>query len=104
MVEFGGTKELVISTLTVMGGRNPFLGIAYVVVGGLCVILGVVFAVAHLVKPRQANLCIHMTHEAIRLMVTCHRKLGDHTYLNWNNDQHNTATATGVSRPGNDAA
>ncbi|CRK41085.1 hypothetical protein BN1723_005025 [Verticillium longisporum] len=47
-----------------MGGRNNFLGIAYVVVGGLCIVLGGVFTVTHLLKPR---------------------KLGDHTYLSWNN-------------------
>jgi hypothetical protein len=34
-----------------MGGKNPFLGIAYVVVGGFCIVLGVVFTIAHLVKP-----------------------------------------------------
>jgi hypothetical protein len=49
---YGGTKSILISTRTVMGGKNPFLGIAYVVVGGLCIVLGVVFTVAHLVKPR----------------------------------------------------
>ena len=35
-----------------MGGKNPFLGIAYIIVGGLCVILGLLFTVARLVKPR----------------------------------------------------
>ncbi|OAA53381.1 lem3 cdc50 family protein [Niveomyces insectorum RCEF 264] len=62
--EFHGTKSIIISTRTVMGGRNNFLGIAYLVVGGICVFLGVVFTVTHMVKPR---------------------KLGDHTYLSWNN-------------------
>lgn len=49
---YGGTKAIVISTRTVMGGKNPFLGIAYVVVGGICVVLGALFTVAHLIKPR----------------------------------------------------
>jgi hypothetical protein len=35
-----------------MGGRNPFLGICYIVVGGLCVLLGAVFTVTQLVRPR----------------------------------------------------
>jgi hypothetical protein len=51
--EYGGTKSILISTRTVMGGRNPFLGIAYVVVGGLCILLGAVFTATHLIKPRQ---------------------------------------------------
>lgn len=50
--EYGGTKSLLISTRTVIGGKNDFLGIAYIVVGGLCMVLGVVFTVAHLVRPR----------------------------------------------------
>ncbi|CAF9926749.1 MAG: hypothetical protein HETSPECPRED_006414 [Heterodermia speciosa] len=83
VTEYGGTKSILISTRTVIGGKNPFLGIAYVVVGGICVVLGALFTVAHLIKPR---------------------KLGDHTYLTWNNDQPSTATASGVQRPGNDAA
>jgi LEM3 (ligand-effect modulator 3) family / CDC50 family len=52
VTEYGGTKSIIISTRTVMGGKNPFLGIAYIVVGGLCVLLGAIFTVAHLIKPR----------------------------------------------------
>lgn len=63
--DYSGTKSIVISTRTVMGGRNPFLGIAYIVVGGLCFVLGLLFTARHLIKPR---------------------KLGDHTYLSWNNE------------------
>ena len=47
---------ILISTRTVIGGRNPFLGIAYVVVGGLCIVLGGIFTVTHLIKPRFVTL------------------------------------------------
>lgn len=38
-----------------MGGKNPFMGIAYIVVGGICIILGLVFTAAHLIKPRYVE-------------------------------------------------
>jgi hypothetical protein len=53
--EYKGTKSIIITTRTVMGGRNPFLGIAYVVVGGMCILLGAIFTVTHLIKPRYAS-------------------------------------------------
>jgi formate-dependent nitrite reductase membrane component NrfD len=53
---YSGTKSILISTRTVMGGKNPFLGIAYLVVGGLCILLGAVFLATHLIKPRSVIL------------------------------------------------
>ena len=50
---YSGKKSILISTRTVMGGKNPFLGIAYLVVGGLCILLGTVFLATHLIKPRS---------------------------------------------------
>ncbi|KAI8594341.1 CDC50/LEM3 family [Dissophora ornata] len=77
---YGGTKSIVISTVSFLGSRNPFLGIAYVVVGVLCVVLGLLFTARHMYKPRR---------------------LGDHTYLSWNQNAERSdfasATATGAS-------
>lgn len=50
--EYDGTKSILLSTRTVVGGKNSFLGIAFVVVAGICIVIGVVFTLAHLIKPR----------------------------------------------------
>lgn len=55
VLEYDGTKSILISTRTVMGGKNPFLGIAYLVVGGLCILLGAMFTVTQLIRPRQVK-------------------------------------------------
>ncbi|KAG0242826.1 LEM3/CDC50 family protein [Mortierella sp. GBAus27b] len=76
VTSYGGTKSIVISTVSFMGGRNPFLGIAYVVVGVLCVVLGLLFTARHLYKPRR---------------------LGDHTYLSWNQNATGNAAAANTA-------
>ena len=53
---YDGTKSILLSTRTIMGGRNPFLGIAYVVVGGICIVLGALFTATHLIKPRLVGI------------------------------------------------
>jgi len=60
---FGGKKKLVLSTATWLGGKNDFLGFAYLIVGGLCFFLAFAFTLLYLIKPR---------------------KLGDSNYLSWN--------------------
>lgn len=59
---FGGTKSLVISTTSWFGGKNPFLGIAYTVVGSVCLVLAAAFFAKHRMNPRV---------------------LGDTSYLQW---------------------
>lgn len=89
---YGGTKSIIISTRTVIGGRNPYLGIAFVVVGGLCILLGAIFTATHLIKPRY--ILMTLLTSCFQILIA-NRKLGDHTYLSWNNDQPSTATTTG---------
>ena len=49
---FGGKKSVVLSTTTWIGGRNHFLGIAYIVIGGLSLIMSVAFLLLYVLKPR----------------------------------------------------
>lgn len=39
--------------MSFIGGKNPFLGIAYIAVGGVCVLLGLLLTLRHLIKPRK---------------------------------------------------
>jgi len=43
VASFSGSKALVFSTTNVLGGRNYFLSIAYIVVGVLCLVLALIF-------------------------------------------------------------
>ncbi|MCP9266003.1 CDC50 family protein chat-1 [Dirofilaria immitis] len=45
---FGGRKYFIISTTSWAGGKNAFLGIAYIIVSGICILLGAIFLLIHL--------------------------------------------------------
>lgn len=60
---FGGTKKFILSTTSWIGGKNSFLGRAYISVGGFCLFLAVAFILVYMIKPRP---------------------LGDPSHLSWN--------------------
>ena len=63
---FSGKKRIVISTSTWLGGANDFLGIAYIVVGCVCLSLAAFFTVLVFLKGRT---------------------MGDPRFLSWNKAQ-----------------
>ena len=50
---FDGTKSLVISTISAYGGKNSYLGVAYIVVGSFSLFLGALFGIRSYFNVRQ---------------------------------------------------
>jgi len=50
VASFGGTKSFALSTVSWLGGKNEFLGIAYIVVGSLSFLLAAIFFVIYRVN------------------------------------------------------
>jgi len=72
---FSGTKSIVLSTTSIFGGKNDFLGYAYIVVGVICLVLAIGFFIKHRYSPRQ---------------------MGDMHYLNaWGNQRQNVPARGG---------
>ncbi|XP_008794491.2 putative ALA-interacting subunit 2 isoform X2 [Phoenix dactylifera] len=60
---FGGKKKIVLTTSNWLGGKNGFLGMAYIATGTFFILISVLFALIHVKNPRPH---------------------GDPTYWSWN--------------------
>ncbi|KAG5117044.1 hypothetical protein JHK84_043157 [Glycine max] len=60
---YGGKKKLVLSTLSWLGGKNDFLGVANLFVGAFCILISIIFLLLHVKNPRP---------------------YGDTAYISWN--------------------
>lgn len=47
VVSFEGRKKFIVSTASWLGGKNPLIGSGYVAVGGVCILLAIVFLFLH---------------------------------------------------------
>jgi len=75
--QFDGKKAIYISTTSWLGGRNDFLGLAYIVIGGLCIVLAIVFLLKHLISPR------YVTNLGKGFSEMYRRPLGDLSYMRY---------------------
>ncbi|KAL6452300.1 LEM3 Alkylphosphocholine resistance protein LEM3 [Candida maltosa Xu316] len=55
VLEYNGKKFLYISQRSAIGGKNNFLGISWMVTGGICFILGLSLLVINFIKPRKTG-------------------------------------------------
>lgn len=53
MKQFAGAKKVILSTTSLLGGKNSFLGIAYMVVGCICFVMGIVLLFVHIKYGKQ---------------------------------------------------
>ena len=53
--EFGARKSIVLSTTAWVGGRNHFLGLAYILIGGISLLLAVGFLLLYVMQPRWGS-------------------------------------------------
>jgi len=55
VLPYKGKKAFVISTVSWIGGKNPFLGWAYVATASLFVLLAILGTIRHMIKPRKTG-------------------------------------------------
>lgn len=72
VLPYNGTKSVVLTTRSALGGRNSFLGVAYIAVAAVALVLGLAFLIKNTVSPRR---------------------VGDESYFSWNNEAHQTVAS-----------
>ncbi|RCK67188.1 Alkylphosphocholine resistance protein LEM3 [Candida viswanathii] len=55
VLPYNGKKYIYITQRSVIGGKNDFLGISWIVAGGICFVLGLTLLVINFVKPRKTG-------------------------------------------------
>ena len=50
---FNGKKYLILSTVNAFGGKNSFLGISYIVLGGISIVLAIIFIIGYNVHSKK---------------------------------------------------
>ena len=79
---FNGRKFLLLSEVTWFGGRNLFLGSAYLVTGVIAVIMGIILLLIHLLCSRWWENTIHcMVHTCICIAGAVSQSVCVHTKL-----------------------
>ncbi len=48
MTNFNGEKSVILAEVSWLGGRNLFLGVAYIVVGAFLIVAGIALLIIHL--------------------------------------------------------
>jgi hypothetical protein len=59
VLPYKGTKSVVISTVSWIGGKNPFLGWAYVAAAAVFILLAIAGTARHLIKPRFVSNAVY---------------------------------------------
>jgi hypothetical protein len=80
VLPYKGSKAIVISTVSWIGGKNSFLGWAYVGAAGVFVLLAIAGTARHLIKPRYALPLLDGYCGGLHSF----RRLGDMSLLSWN--------------------
>ncbi|SCU77330.1 LAMI_0A00738g1_1 [Lachancea mirantina] len=75
---FGGSKTFVLTTNSIIGGRNMSLGVVYLIVAGISIIFGLIFLMKVIIQPR---------------------KLGDHSYLSFDEREDVVSRSSAQPQP-----